>query len=91
MIALWIVWGILTLAVIGLAVGRRIAARKDDELVHLADAEAPAIAQQAALAQKLDWFDTWGKKLTIVDVLFGLVLVSIMLYNAWQESMKMTN
>ena len=32
-------------------------------------------------------FDHWGKTLTIADGLFALVLVSIMLYTAWQNSL----
>jgi hypothetical protein len=39
------------------------------------------------VAQKLEWFDHWGKTLTIADGLLALVLVSIMLYTAWQNSL----
>jgi hypothetical protein len=87
MLALWIIWFVLTLTVIGLAIARKIAARNEDDLVHLAGGAEQAIAQQVAVANKLEWFDHWGKTLTIADGLFALVLVSIMLYTAWQQSL----
>jgi hypothetical protein len=87
MLALWIVWFVLTLAVIGLAIARKIAARNEDDMVHLAGEAERAISQQVAVAQKLEWFDHWGKTLTIADGLFALVLLAIMLFTAWQESL----
>jgi hypothetical protein len=87
MLALWIIWFVLTLTVVGLAIARKIAARNEDDLVHLAAGAEQAISQQVAVANKLEWFDHWGKTLTIADGLFALVLVSIMLYTAWQQSL----
>jgi hypothetical protein len=87
MLALWIIWFVLTLTVVGLAIARKIAARNEDDLVHLARGAEQAISQQVAVANKLEWFDHWGKTLTIADGLFALVLVSIMLYTAWQQSL----
>ena len=87
MLALWIIWFVLTLTVIGLAIARKIAARNEDDLVHLTGGAEQAISQQVAVAQRLEWFDHWGKTLTIADGLFALVLVSIMLYSAWQQSL----
>jgi len=86
MFALWIVWSALTLLVILLAVARKFAAGKTDEYVHLADGETGAIGQQVAVAGKLDIIDRWGKTLTIVDVVFGFVLVVVMCISAWQQS-----
>ncbi len=91
MLALWIVWAALTLFVIGLAIARKIAARHEDDLVHLAGGAEQAISQQVAVAQKLEWFDRWGKTLTVVDGLLGLVLVLIMLFMAWRESLTPVN
>ena len=87
MLALWIVWFVLTLFVIGLAVARKIAARNEDDLIHLAGGAERTISQQVAVAQKLEWFDHWGKTLTVVDGLFAVVLLAIMLFTAWQESL----
>jgi hypothetical protein len=87
MLALWIIWFVLTLFVIGLAIARKIAARNEDDLVHLAGGAERAISQQVVVAQRLEWFDHWGKTLTVVDGLFAVVLLAIMLFTAWQESL----
>lgn len=91
MFTLWMVWAALTLVVISLGVARRVAARKDDEYVHLADAELAAIPHQVALANKLERIDTWGKRLTIVDVAFGLVLLAVLIYQTWQQTGAVPN
>lgn len=91
MLTLWIAWAALTLVVISLGVARRVAARKDDEYVHLSDAELAAIPQQVALASKLERIDTWGKRLTIVDAAFGLVLLAILVYRTWQQTGALPN
>ena len=85
MLTLWIAWAVLTLVVIMLAVARKIAARNEDEYVHLADGEATAIKQQVAVAEKLEKIDHWGKALTVADVLFGLVLLAFTFARAWQQ------
>lgn len=89
MLALWIIWFVLTLFVIGLAIARKIAARNEDDLVHLAVGAEQAISQQVVVAQKLEWFDRWGKTLTVVDGLFAVVLLAIVFYRAWQEGLTM--
>jgi len=89
MLALWIIWFVLTLFIAGLAIARKIAARNEDDLVHLGGGAEQAISQQVVVAQKLEWFDHWGKTLTVVDGVFGVVLLAIMLYSAWQESLTM--
>ena len=91
MLALWIVWAVLTLFVIGLAIARKITARNEDDLIHLAGGADQAISQQVSVAQKLEWFDHWGKTLTVVDGLFAVVLAAITLYLAWKESLVMGN
>ena len=89
MLALWIVWAALTLVVVGLALYRKFESHfHEDDLVHLAEGEAKLIANQVTMARLLDRIDTWGKRLTIVDVLFGVTLLAVFLYNAWQQSLK---
>lgn len=91
MFMLWMVWAALTLVVISLGVARRVAARKDDEYVHLSDAELAAIPRQLAIANKLERIDTWGKRLTVVDVAFGLVLLAVLIYQTWQQTASLPN
>lgn len=88
MFTLWIVWALLTVAVITLALYRKFATRNQDAFVHLAEAEAPIISQQATVARKLDKIDFWGKTLTVVDLAFLIVLLGIVSYNAWRISLE---
>jgi hypothetical protein len=89
MLTLWVTWALLTLVVITLALYRKFATRNEDAIVHLAEAEAPVISQQLTVAQKLEKIDFWGKTLTIVDVAFFAVLLAILCYNAWRNSLVM--
>lgn len=88
MLALWIVWAVLTVAVISLAVARKVVAGKEDDFVHLSATSNQAVTQQVNVAQRLEWFDHWGKTLTVVDVGLGTVLVVLMMFQAWHESMQ---
>ena len=92
MLALWIVWAVLTLFIIGLALYRKFESHvHEDDLVHLAEGEGKFIPNQVATARLLDRIDGWGKTLTVVDLVFGLVLVAIVLYNAWQQSLNIVH
>ena len=84
MFTLWIVWAALTVFVIALALMRKVASMKEDDIVHLSGPEA-AISQQVTVATKLDKIDHWGKLLTIADVVFGVVLAVVTLYNTYQQ------
>jgi len=89
MLALWIVWAALTLVLIGLALYRKFEAHfHEDDLVHLAEGESKFIPNQVATARLLDKLDSWGKTLTVVDVVFGLTLVAVVLWNAWRQSLN---
>lgn len=88
MLTLWIVWAALTVAVIMLAVYRKVEARHERDFVHLAEAEAPAISEQVTMAQRLDRIDYWGKTLTVVDIAFLVVLLGVACYNAWQTGLE---
>lgn len=90
MLALWILWAVLTLTLIGLALFRKFEAHfHEDDLVHLAEGESKFIPNQVATARLLDKLDSWGKTLTVVDVVFGLTLFAVVLWNGWRQSFNM--
>jgi hypothetical protein len=91
MLTLWILWAVLTISIVFLAVARKIAARNEDDLLHLSGGAANLISQQTTTARRLDWFDQWGKRLTIIDGAFFVLLVAIMLFTAWRESVTLGN
>lgn len=69
-----VIWACMVVAVIGLAVYRKMIALHEDDFIHVAEGEAKAIPQQIATAQKLEVLDHWGKILTIVTVVSGVLL-----------------
>ena len=79
------VWIALTVTVMGLIAYRYFVALDEDDTVHLADSEAPLIAQQTAMATRLGRIDKLSRQLTLLDVAFGLVLCSFFAYDALQK------
>jgi len=63
--------------IIGLAIARKIAARDEDDLVHLTVGAEQAISKQVVVA------------LTVVDGLFAVVLLAIMLYIPGNKALSM--
>ena len=90
MFALSILWAILATAVVGLAAYRKLAARGEDDLIHVRDVDATVIGKQSALAKTLDAVDRWGKTLTILVVAYGLVLLGSYLYMSWEQSQQLS-
>jgi hypothetical protein len=72
-------FGALGVTTIALACYRLLVIRmKGDDCLHLLEADAPVVARQEAAARKLEVVDLWGKALTILTVVAGLVA-----YAAW--------
>ena len=82
------IWVVLALLVLALAIYRKVLSSKEDDSMHLADADAGIVSQQNVLAEKLEVIDKWGKILTIVVVAYGLVLAGLLLYQGWLQASK---
>jgi len=89
MLALAVLWAILASVLIVLVAYRKIAARSEDDVIHVQESEAAIIGKQSALARTLETIDRWGKMLTIVVVAYGLVLLCYYLYASWQQSQQL--
>lgn len=83
------IWAVLALLVLGIAIYRKVLSNKEDDTMHLADAEAGLVSEQTVLARKLEVIDKWGKLLTVVVVVYGLVLAGLLLYQGWVEASRM--
>ena len=66
-----IVWILLALAVLALFLWRQSVARNEDDSLHVMHG---TITSQTSLSQKLDVIDKWGKILTVVTVVVGLLI-----------------
>jgi len=70
----FLLWIALTLVVLGMVAYRYMVSRREDDVLHLADSEAPMIAEQQMLSMRLSRLDEWKRRLTWVNVVFGLGL-----------------
>jgi hypothetical protein len=70
-------WGVTAAAVIVLFIWRKIVAGKEDDTLHV---NSGTLTEQTSLAQKLDQIDKWGKIMTVVAVLLGLLVAAAYIY-----------
>jgi hypothetical protein len=74
---LLVVWSALALGVLTLFLWRQAVARNEDDSLHVMHG---ALTQQTSLSQKLDVIDKWGKILTVITVVLGLLLAAAYVY-----------
>jgi hypothetical protein len=79
-------WSVLGIIVVALAIYRSAVAGHEDDSLHVMAGEAPIIAQQQKIGRRIEHIEAWGKSLTALLVIYGLVLAAIYLYHAWQVS-----
>jgi hypothetical protein len=77
-------WALLAVTVIVLIIWRKSVARYEDDQVHLLHTEA--VPQQAAVAQKLEQIDKWGKIVTAVTIAYGVLIAGLFIYQTWVQT-----
>jgi len=82
---------VLVLAVVALALYRKMVANMEDDTVHLSTLEANAIHRQEDIAARLEKIDFWGKRATIVTGIYALVYGAYQVYRAWVDSGHVSN
>ena len=75
-----VVWSCLTIVVLALALVRYLGSLHEDDNIHLGNAEKGLITKQMVFFEYLDAIDRWGKSLTVVALVGGLILASLYLY-----------
>ena len=78
-------WAFLAVVIIAMIAYRAAVSRKEDDTLHVSNTAA-AIPEQVTLAAKLEKIDKWGKLLTIIAVVYGLLLAAVFLYQNWVQS-----
>ena len=78
-----VLWVILSVIVVGLIVYRKWIAKDEDDTLHVMDCEVGLLSQQAAVADKLKSIDRWGKALTAIALVYGLVVGASYIYQSW--------
>ena len=78
-----VLWMILSAVVVGLIVYRKWIAKDEDDRLHVMDYEVALVSRQEAVAHKLESIDRWGKALTAIALLYGLVMGAGYVYQSW--------
>ena len=85
-----VLWILLALTVLALFFWRKTVASKEDDNLHVLDgADAAKAAEQEAVAQKLELIDKWGKILTVVAVVYGVILGGLYVWQSWVQNSSM--
>ena len=79
-----IAWGVLALIVLILAVMRKSVSSHEDDTIHLTGDPDAAVTEQTRIAKRLEAIDKWGKWLTVVLAITGLILAGIWGYDMFE-------
>jgi len=74
---------LLAIAVIVMIAWRKTVARGEDDTLHVLQGDVAQ--QQTVVAHKLDVIDKWGKMLTVIAVVFGVLLAVAYVYQVWVQ------
>lgn len=74
---------LLILSVLALFIWRKMVARAEDDDIHMLHGTTGVSQQQQMISQKLDVIDKWGKIVTAVTVIFGLLLGAAYMYSSF--------
>jgi hypothetical protein len=78
------IWSFFALIVLGLAAYRKMLSNREDDSIHVSAGTAGMVSAQVANSHRIDVVEKWGKTLTAVVVIAGLVLAAIYFYGVWQ-------
>jgi hypothetical protein len=77
LLPLLVVWIVLAVVALALFVWRQTLASHEDDSLHVMHGQ---LTQQTSFAHKLDAIDKWGKILTVIVVVLGLLMAAVYVY-----------
>lgn len=80
-------WLALACAIAGLAIYRKFVSTREDDMLHVLDNESHRL-RQVAVAHRLDTVDHWGKILTLIATVYGVLLAVGYFYQVWMEGFR---
>ena len=84
-----VMWGLLAIAVLALFVWRKAVASGEDDNLHVMDGgSVEKSAAQATMAHRLEVIDRWGKIVTVVTIVYGLVLGGVYAWQSWVQNSR---
>jgi hypothetical protein len=78
------VWTLLAVIVLVLAAYRKMLSNHEDDSLHVSEGTKALISEQVVNAQKIEVVEKWGKLLTLVAVVTGLIMGGIYIYGIFQ-------
>jgi len=78
-----VLWALMAIAVLALIVIRKRIALGEDDTLHVMEGDAGMIPHQQEIAHKLAVVDRWGKSLTIVTLVYGLIVGGLWVYQGF--------
>jgi hypothetical protein len=85
---LFSLWLALAAVIAAMALYRKRVSADEDDAIHLTAGTERLVQHQEEVAGRLSTIDKWGKTLTALEVVFGLALAGIWLYQAWLDGAK---
>jgi len=84
MLMLILVFCVLLISVLILAGMRKVIGRQEEELLlHVGD---PALVEKKSyVVHRVDTIEKWGKTLTVITLVYGLIVLGYYLYLGWQQ------
>lgn len=82
----FVLWIVLAAVVLIMLIWRKTVTSHEDETLHVMD--TGAVTQQLNVSHKLEVIDRWGKILTAITVIFGLVIGALYMYQSWVAMSK---
>jgi cytochrome b subunit of formate dehydrogenase len=82
-----IAWAVLAVIVMILAIVRKTISSHEDDSIHLSGGAA-AVNEQVSVAKKLENIDRWGKILTVLLAITGVVLAVLYGMQLWDASSR---
>lgn len=76
----FVAWACLAIVVLGLALFRYLTSFREDDNIHISEGERGMITEQLSIFHRLDLIDRWGKTLTVLTLMLGLILACIYIF-----------
>jgi len=80
LVPFFVLWLLLFLSVVAMVFWRKSVASHEDDSLHVLQG---SVAQQVSLAQRLEVIDKWGKLLTVITAVTGVILAAAWVYQTY--------
>jgi hypothetical protein len=80
LVPLFAIWAVFALAVLVLLIRRKMVSSHEDDQLHVMSAANP---EQVVVASKLEVIDKWGKIMTVITVVLGVIIAGLYIWTTF--------